>query len=450
MKKIFSPLLIVAAVIMFASCTPKIDDYFSESSAERVQEVITNTRTVLSSASNGWLMQYYPSANTYGGYNILCKFTEDGNVTVASEIFSPDTTVTSTYDIVQSAGVVLSFNSYNKIMNYFSDPTNPDGIGDNGKGMEGDFEFRLFKITADSIIMKGKKTNSRIVMTPLPAGTSWSAYLKSIQDAETEMTFANYYYVANNDTAKITSSYHTFTLSYTLNDSTIENTIPYIVTPEGLSLYDTLSYNGAQVTSLKYNGSQACSFTGNDAHGASATLYGVTLPLNSSFTSGVTWYFTYDNMGTYGKKCWDTPIAKLLAQDVKEKLYYFVMSKTNGTAATGFDGKFRNAFTTDQSGGVGALYYNYKKIGEDQIKLEFGDYGNGYKTSTVGDAPYKVGKAYYENTTLSFSDFFKPFMGKTFVLTANSKNNPTVMTMTDTSDPSNVVICTRASTQATK
>ena len=31
-----------------------------------------------------------------------------------------------------SASIVLSFDEYNKVIHFFSDPANPDGIGDNG------------------------------------------------------------------------------------------------------------------------------------------------------------------------------------------------------------------------------------------------------------------------------------------------------------------------------
>ncbi|MER8353197.1 DUF4302 domain-containing protein, partial [Acinetobacter baumannii] len=86
-------------------------------------------KTVLTSAENGWLMKYYPKANTkYGGYNLLLKFGTDGNVTAMSDALGADTKATSHYKLEQSASIVLSFDAYNKVIHFFSDPANPAGI----------------------------------------------------------------------------------------------------------------------------------------------------------------------------------------------------------------------------------------------------------------------------------------------------------------------------------
>ena len=46
--------------------------------------------------------RYYPSANlTYGGYNILVSFAEDGTVQVASDIYDAGAKVASTYVLKQ-------------------------------------------------------------------------------------------------------------------------------------------------------------------------------------------------------------------------------------------------------------------------------------------------------------------------------------------------------------
>lgn len=47
------------------------------------------------------------------------------------------------------------------MIHFFSDPANPDGIGDNGKGMEGDLELRVLTATADSVVMLGKKRGTK-------------------------------------------------------------------------------------------------------------------------------------------------------------------------------------------------------------------------------------------------------------------------------------------------
>ena len=135
--------------LLLSACTYRIDDVFDQSSAIRVREEIARTGEILAGAQNGWVMEYY-AATKYGGYNILCKFNEDNTVAVQSEIFG-EKVVTSHYKIDQSQGVVLSFDEYNEIFHYFSTPSNPDGIGTNGDGMLGDFEFRVLSVSADEI-----------------------------------------------------------------------------------------------------------------------------------------------------------------------------------------------------------------------------------------------------------------------------------------------------------
>lgn len=86
MKKIYNILFTLIAVLSFTSCSNDIDEVFDKPSAERVNDAIAEYKTVLTSAENGWLMKYYPKANTkYGGYNLLLKFGTDGNVTAMSD-----------------------------------------------------------------------------------------------------------------------------------------------------------------------------------------------------------------------------------------------------------------------------------------------------------------------------------------------------------------------------
>jgi hypothetical protein len=101
-------------------------------------------------------MEYFPSSQqTYGGFNVLARFS-DAEVTIASEIADFDTTEKSSFSLKQSAGPVLTFDTYNEIFHTFSDPnSSKSGLGSNGKGMEGDFEFLIMKATQDSVILKG-------------------------------------------------------------------------------------------------------------------------------------------------------------------------------------------------------------------------------------------------------------------------------------------------------
>ena len=136
MKKIFNLFTFLAAILLATACSPEVDDLFDKSSSQRISEAINNTKDILTTPADGWVMHYYGSP-MYGGYNVLCKFDKKDRVTVASEVAGKDSTFTSHYKIEQSQGVILSFDEYNDIFHYFSDPHNPDGNGVDGKGMLG-------------------------------------------------------------------------------------------------------------------------------------------------------------------------------------------------------------------------------------------------------------------------------------------------------------------------
>lgn len=155
-------------------------------------------------------MHYYGTI-TYGGYNVYCKFANN-KVTVASEFFGPDSTYTSHYKLEQSSGALLSFDEYNPIFHYFSDPSNED-FGTLGKGFNGDLEFRVLSASADSVVLLGKKHEDRIVMTPLQQG-SWADYYNKVSVVSDSMaTYNNYALIVDNDTMNASLNYNYLTVT---------------------------------------------------------------------------------------------------------------------------------------------------------------------------------------------------------------------------------------------
>lgn len=301
MKKIYNILFTLIAVLAFTSCSNDIDEVFDKPSAERVNDAIAEYKTVLTSAENGWLMKYYPKANTkYGGYNLLLKFGTDGNVTAMSDALGADTKATSHYKLEQSASIVLSFDEYNKVIHFFSDPANPDGIGDNGKGMEGDLEFRVLTATADSVVMLGKKRGTKIVMTPMAKDADWTETINQIDGLEKEMQFHKYTCEVNDVKYVATSSYRTitFTSSNAEEGSTTE---PYIVTDKGIEFYEPITLNGVTIKGFNYKGGDNYEFESTDA---AVKMLGVVPPISEQVISG-DWFFSVANMGSYTQAYWN-------------------------------------------------------------------------------------------------------------------------------------------------
>ena len=83
MKKLYYLLAATVISTVFSACSLKEDPIFDKSASLRSDENIEAVRTVLQSASNGWLMEYYGGLS-FGGYNVMVKF-EGDQATVASE-----------------------------------------------------------------------------------------------------------------------------------------------------------------------------------------------------------------------------------------------------------------------------------------------------------------------------------------------------------------------------
>ena len=169
MKKLLNVTLLLAALTVYTSCS---DDNDLKDPSERLSEATTKYMDVLTSAPNGWAMTMYGDLD-FGGFNVLCKFEKNGKVTIANEKFAADTTAVSHFKLEQSSGVVLSFDEYCELFHYFSDPVNNDGYNSQTEnGFGADLEFRIISASADSVVMRGKKHDTKIVMTPLTDDTT--------------------------------------------------------------------------------------------------------------------------------------------------------------------------------------------------------------------------------------------------------------------------------------
>lgn len=185
MKKIL-PYIACFFMLFLQACNNEVDDLFDTPAQQRVNEELKACKELLISSENGWVMEYYPSANqSYGGYVMILKFT-DKDVTVQSEIAAnPSDAVTSLYSLKSDMGPTLNFDTYNKYLHYFADPDNNGGAG-LGKGYEGDYEFIIQSHTENEITLKGKKTKNIIKMKRME--TSGDAYLTEIIKTRTNIT----------------------------------------------------------------------------------------------------------------------------------------------------------------------------------------------------------------------------------------------------------------------
>lgn len=400
MKKLY---ILLTAALAFAACTYEIDDVFEKSSAERISEEMARTKALLQSPSNGWLMYYYGSTQ-YGGYNVICKFGKDDNVTVQSEIYG-EKTVTSHYKVVQSQGVLLSFDEYNEVFHFFSDPANPAGIGINGKGMEGDFEFRVISAGTEEIVLSGKKHGSKVVMVPM-ADTDWDAYLEGVLEMEETMS-AGFYTLQLGDTA-VTASASFRRLTFYDEESDSNVYVPFCFTDKGVKLYSTLTYGGVSVDELFYSEDEDKCYSADK----SASLQTKAVPLSQSIMMS-DWFFSAEGASEKVLNAFNT--CKAGSASEGEVIAYWFLGRKDDTSPYGLV-----IYSGDFSSGFYVGIYSLTGTAVDDNTITF--------SVTAMDSNAQYYQRYYST--------FINMLNATFKLSADNPRNPTCIRMENASDPS--------------
>lgn len=412
MKKLYKMLYMAAAVLLAAACSPEEDDIFSDSSANRADAAIAADMQVLTGAANGWLMEYYPEASQmYGGYNILLSFSEDGRVTVAGDIVSdPTATATSLFSVKQSAGIVLSFDTYNEIFHLFSDPGNSNG-GGNGYGLEGDYDFLILEATPQQVRLKGKKSGSYAVLTPMEG--DWAAYIQEVQAAEATMQAMSYQISDGTNTASVSVNYRNMTISYQEGEEALSMPAPFIVTPTGYKFYEPITLWGKTLTGFTYD---AASDSFTETSGTGITMIKIIPPINEQFVSG-DWYLTYDGLGSFGQPYFNV-VMQSLAAGGEELIWAFMGSSLYGSYG----------FNFNSSGYGGVLNYDYELVGEDKITMVFNLTGAGN------------GVWYHNNMNFRYAlNVFGYSAARTFTITTDNISAPTYVTLTEDANPANTI-----------
>ena len=86
-QKIYTMIGLLTLLLLGACSLHEEENFFNDSSANRMSEALKSYKEILVAPENGWLMQYYPGNNqAFGGYNLLVSFDENGSATIADEL----------------------------------------------------------------------------------------------------------------------------------------------------------------------------------------------------------------------------------------------------------------------------------------------------------------------------------------------------------------------------
>ena len=410
MKKIFCLLFALPALFLVASCTPEVEDAFDKPSAERIAEAIKNTKDILVAAPNGWRMDYQGSGG-FGGYNILCKFGADNNVSCEEE--TQIIKSTSHYTVLQGQGVLLTFDSFNAALHKYSDPVgnlNGKKVGKDGKGFLGDFEFRVMSCSKDSVVLEGRKHGDRVVMTPMPEKLTWDSYFSQLSSVIQAMYAEHYNIIIGNDTFPARMNQHTLHVTDAAGKEVV---IPVIYTTKGLRVMQDKSLNGKKLTNFIYSTDDKW-LEENDK--TIQLQPRATTPLEAFFADN--WTINVGYSSTAEMTIWKTAAAYDLSQNMQIYTIYF-------TTQPGF-----LSLAEYVGNAWGDIRTNYSTSGTDQLTIK------GFKINTKGTAGEKNGAVFYNKYKMD--EIAKTFLVNgaptTYTLTIDNPKKPTMLRMTSNND----------------
>lgn len=263
-----------AAASLFAaqSCLKDQKDLFEDSSSERLQAYIDEARSVLASAENGWIMEYYPGTNqALGGYAYYLSFTET-EVEAISEL-DPENSYKSLYKITSDNGAVLSFDTNNPVLHYFATPSSYEY---QAKG--GDFEFTITSVSPEKIGLRGKRSGNHYDLYPYNNELAPKQYMSKVVEMGESMRAAIIEGTIGKtevsgeidfDTRRITFSYEVEKESVSEDGEPVAVTdtvivdVPYMYTDTGLKAYEPVKVAGYTIDVMYYHSGNNILTTGS-------------------------------------------------------------------------------------------------------------------------------------------------------------------------------------------
>ena len=304
MKRFSILSLICLAAFTLQSCLFSEDDIFEDSSTNRTNQALDNYQALLTSATNGWKLEYYPGGKSHdiGGVTMLMKF-EGEDVTIMSdtkvhgyndkEETQAGQRVTSKFKLIADQGPVLSFSTYNVLIHYWTEPRG----GLDVDGFAGDFEFVITAATENELTLKGKKHGTVMHMKRLADATDWGAYIAACNAIRTESeeygTLVGFK-GAETFTPSAFSQENVITFSETsANGETSKRRVSFAYTDKGLRLYSPTLVNGVECDNFIWDNATK-SFTSTSDNTIQLKYVRPADYVPIEFYTNHTWELTYD------------------------------------------------------------------------------------------------------------------------------------------------------------
>ena len=224
------------AACLLVSCSQEEEAVYGKGNSyvKRIGETSTEYVNLLEGATNGWLLSMYVgTGQQYGGYNYILKF-HQGKVTALSEATTEEDT--SLYTLNFSEKSILTFDTYNKVLHQFVEPSAlfPEGkIGDNQLVIQS-YENGVFTL-------KGQRSNNLMTLRKLEGEAT--AYLSKIRERQSLFKVSDAYPVTING-KEVDFELQPSNRQFIAREGTTVIKKAYIYTENGFKLYEPITIAG--------------------------------------------------------------------------------------------------------------------------------------------------------------------------------------------------------------
>lgn len=319
------------------SCLKDQEDIFDKSSSLRMQEYQAEAKAALIAPEHGWVFEIFPhKEQKYGGYAFTCKFDAE-QVTAKTELALGQER-TSYYGMTNDMGPVLTFDTYNEFMHFFSTPS-----AKRYQGYNGDFEYIIDSIGADKMKVHAKRTGNILYMYKLTE--SADTYLQKVAAMTENFQVGLVAGAFGSTTLKGSFDLDSRQLIYKdgKNASAEEQAVAFVFTSTGIRFYRPINMGGISVSSFDFNADNL-KLEGKDANGNAVTL-------QCSYPEGYAPFDLY--AGNY-----------VLTYDTNKTINVTLTANADKTAylMSGLNANYQITLPYNKSTGV--LSFNSQKIGE--------------------------------------------------------------------------------------
>ncbi|ATA79453.1 DUF4302 domain-containing protein [Capnocytophaga sputigena] len=247
MKKSLKNTVLLALAMSLSFCSKNDDDNTGNDSVTRVQNPALMKE--LTASPEGWKLTYVSPDDSFGGYNFLMKFDDQGKVTMLSDLSATATPTTSGYSTQEEGrGLVLSFIGNNQIHRLADALQGAASIAHTGKVYQFLYTGKEGNNLKFQNLLLGN--NASVVFQPATAA-DWSRTPALYKNIAPLSNNASHYYLKVSPT---TGSPTTYPIEFTNRVLSLKNTpskIATSATENGIAFHRAFTLGGQPFNELK-------------------------------------------------------------------------------------------------------------------------------------------------------------------------------------------------------